>query len=75
MLDADEPLPKLQVAQTGGSTVVSWPFITAGVLEETASLASPSWTNSTSVVELSNGTNYATALGGGVTKFFRLRVQ
>ncbi len=75
VLDADEPLPKLQVAQTGGSTVVSWPFTTAGVLEETASLSSPSWTNSTSVVELSNGTNYATALGGGGTKFFRLRVQ
>lgn len=75
VLDADEPLPKLQVAQVGGSTVVSWPFNAVGVLEETASLGSPHWTNSASVVEIVNGSNYATNSPGSGTRFFRLRLQ
>lgn len=75
VLDADELLPKLQVAQAGGNTVVSWPFTAVGVLEETASLTVPNWTNSARVVELLNGTNYATAAPGEGTKFFRLRVH
>src|SRR6185369_13300933 len=46
VLDADEPLPTLQIAQAGASVVINWPFNAAGFNLETApSLSSVSWSN------------------------------
>jgi hypothetical protein len=73
VLDADEPLPTLQIAQAGGSAVINWPLGAAGFNLETAgSLSSASWNNVTDAVEIVGGRNFVTNASAG-TKFFRLR--
>ena len=76
VLDADEPLPQLQLALAGASTVLSWPGSAVGFnLEESSSLSPGSWSNSPVAVEIVNGINYATNSPGADVKFYRLRMQ
>jgi YVTN family beta-propeller protein len=75
VLDADAPLPRLQIAQAGAQTVLSWPYGAAGFhLEETPDLSSGTWSTSTNAVTIANGFNYMTNLPGTGAKFFRLRM-
>ncbi|MEK7706944.1 MAG: hypothetical protein AAB380_02985 [Verrucomicrobiota bacterium] len=75
VLDADEPLPKLQLAQAGGKLVLNWPLSAAGFLEEASSLSAPTWSNNTDAVEIANNFNYVTNSPGSDAKYFRLRMQ
>lgn len=75
VLDADEPLPRLQIAGAGGNAVLNWPLSAAGVLEELSSLDSPTWSNNTDSVVIANGFNHVTNTPGAAAKFFRLRLQ
>jgi YVTN family beta-propeller protein len=74
VLDADEPLPRLQLAGAGGKAVLNWPLGAAGVLEEKWGLTSPAWSNNTDAVEIANGFNFVTNTPGASAKFFRLRL-
>lgn len=74
VLDADEPLPKLQLAQAGGNLVLNWPLSAAGFLEEASSLSAPTWSNNTDAVEIANNFNYVTNSPGSGAKYFRLRL-
>jgi hypothetical protein len=75
VLDADEPLPSLQIAHAGGQTVLNWPLGAVGFsLEEAPELASDNWNSSTSAVTIANGFNYVTNSPGTGAKFFRLRM-
>jgi len=75
VLDADEPLPTLQIAQAGASAVINWPFHAVGFNLETATgLSSPSWSSVTDAVEIVGTRNFVTNVSPG-TKFFRLRQQ
>jgi YVTN family beta-propeller protein len=76
VLDADEPLPALQISQAGSRTVLSWPYGAAGFsLEETPNLVAGSWNTSTNPVTIANGLNYVTNSPGAGARFFRLRQQ
>ena len=73
VLDADEPLPKLQIAMTGASAVLNWPLSAAGFnLEETPGLALDTWNSTTNVIEVIGVQNFATNASGNGAKFFRL---
>jgi len=74
VLDGDEPLPELQLAQTGGNLVLSWPLSAVGYLEEAASLDVSTWSNNSDPVEIVNGLNFVTNSPGATAKFFRLRM-
>ncbi|MSU58864.1 MAG: hypothetical protein EXS35_11985 [Pedosphaera sp.] len=74
VLDADEPLPNLQISAIGGNTVVVWPLSAAGYLEETPSLTSPTWSNNADVVEIVNNFNFVTNSSATSAKYFRLRL-
>ena len=75
VLDADEPLPALQIAQAGASAVINWPFNAVGFnLETASSLSSVSWSNVNDPVEIAGTRNFVTNASPG-TKFFRLRQQ
>jgi hypothetical protein len=75
VLDADEPLPALQIAQAGGNAVINWPLSAAGFNLETApSLSSASWSNVTDAVEIVGMKNFVTNTPGVGAKFFRLRM-
>lgn len=74
VLDADEPTPKLQIAQAGGSLLLNWPLSAAGFLEETPSLSTPAWSNNPDVVEISNNFNFVTNTPANSAKYFRLRL-
>ncbi len=73
VLDADEPLPKLQIATAGTSAVINWPLSAAGFnLEETPGIPPGAWSTTTNAIEILGTRNFTTnALGNGV-KFFRL---
>jgi len=74
VLDADEPLPALQIALTGGSAVINWPLSAAGfTLEETTDLGFPIWSDNTNAVEIVGNSNFITNAPATATKFFRLR--
>jgi hypothetical protein len=75
VLDADEPLPSVQIEAAGNSTVVSWPASAAGfLLEETPGLAPPSWTGTTGEIQTVGSFNYVTNSPIIGTRFFRLRM-
>jgi DNA-binding beta-propeller fold protein YncE len=74
VLDADEPLPRLQIVLSAGKVVVSWPFGAAGfVLQQTASLDSPAWTDTSDAVDIVNGVNSIVKDPASTTLYFRLR--
>jgi len=74
VLDADEPLPRLQIVRSAGKILVTWPFGAAGfVLQQTASLNSPAWTDSPDVVNIVNGFNSIVKNPSPTTLYFRLR--
>jgi len=76
VLDADEPLPMLQIAHTSGSAVINWPLSAAGFqFEETRDLASSNWNTSTNAVTIANGFNYVTNILAAGATFYRLRQQ
>lgn len=76
VLDGDEPLPRLQIAQAGGSAVINWPLGATGFNLETAtSLASASWSNVNDPVEIVNNFNFVTNPPGSGARYFRLRQQ
>ena len=75
VLDADEPLPSLQMAQADGGAVINWPFNAAGfILEAAPSLSSATWSNVNDPVEIAGTRNWVTNASTG-TRFFRLRQQ
>ena len=73
-LDADEPLPRLQIASSGGNAVINWPLSAAGFdLETATSLSSYAWSNLNGPVEIVGGLNFVTNPAPPGTRFFRLR--
>jgi hypothetical protein len=76
VLDADEPLPRLQIAQAGAGAVLNWPLSAAGFRLETAtSLMSGAWSNVSGPVEIVGGMNFMTNAAASGARFFRLRQQ
>jgi hypothetical protein len=75
VLDADEPLPSLQLVQAGENVVLSWPLSAAGYLEEAPSLGTPTWSNNPDAVVIANNFNFVTNSPGAGAKYFRLRLQ
>jgi len=74
VLDADEPLPGLQIALSAAKIVVSWPLGAVGfVLQEAASLDSPAWTDTPDAVSIVNGFNSIVRDPASTTRYFRLR--
>lgn len=75
VLDGDEPLPRLQIAQSGGNAVIHWPLSAAGFsLEVANSLSSASWSNANDPVEIVNNFNFVTNPPGPGARYFRLRM-
>jgi YVTN family beta-propeller protein len=73
VLDADEPLPKLQIAAAGTSAVLNWPLSAAGFnLEETPGLSLGAWNSTTNAIEIFGAQNFTTNAFGNGAKFFRL---
>ena len=73
VLDADEPLPRLQIAMTGARTVLNWPLSAAGFgLEETPGVAPGTWSPTTNAIEILGVQNFTTNTPGNGAKFFRL---
>ena len=73
VLDADEPLPKLQIAAAGTRAVLNWPLSAAGFnLEETLDVAPGVWKLTTNAIEISGVQNFTTNAIGNRVKFFRL---
>ena len=74
VLDADAPLPRLEITQAGAQTVLHWPFSAAGFqLEETSDLPSGNWSSVTNVITIASGFNYVTNDLRAGSRFFRLR--
>lgn len=74
VLDADEPLPRLQIAQVSGKAVLNWPLGAVGfLLEESPSLGSPIWSADTNAVDIVNNLNFITNALPKNEQFFRLR--
>jgi len=74
IFDADEPLPSLEIAQTGGSTIIRWPYAAAGFLLESATnLSLPAWEVVSDPVEISANQNVLTLPVTPSTRFYRLR--
>jgi hypothetical protein len=74
VLDADEPLPRLQITLAGANTVINWPLNASGFQMETAtSLTSEGWSNVSGPVEIVGGQNFMTNAAAPGAKFFRLR--
>ena len=75
VLDADEPLPTLQIALAGPSAVLNWPLSAAGFhLEQTLSLSPGAWANATNAIEIIGTQNFTTNPPGDSVKLFRLRM-
>lgn len=75
VLDGDEPLPRLRISQAGGNAVIYWPLGAAGFnLEVADSLASGSWSNVSSPVEIVNNFNFVTNPPVPGARYFRLRL-
>jgi YVTN family beta-propeller protein len=75
VLDADGPLPSLQIAQAGGSAVINWPLSAAGFSLETATSLSSTWSNVDDPVVIANNFNFVTNPPGSGARYFRLRQQ
>jgi DNA-binding beta-propeller fold protein YncE len=74
VLDADEPLPSLQISQSAGKLIVAWPLAAAGFrLQQATNLTSAAWTNNTSSVEIVGASNVVTNDIPAATTYFRLR--
>ena len=74
VLDADEPLPRLEIARSSGKVVLNWPLSAAGFDLEQATNVDTAWTDNTNPVEIINASNFVTN-SPGTTTFFRLRQQ
>lgn len=75
VLDADEPLPRLQIAQAGGNTVLHWPLNATGFSLETATnLTADSWSTVTAAVQIVNNSNFVTNAPAPGARYFRLRM-
>ncbi len=75
VLDADEPLPRLEITQVSGKAVINWPLNAVGfLLEESPSLGSPIWSANTNEVDIANNLYFVTNTLPNYAKFFRLRL-
>lgn len=74
VLDADEPLPRLQIALAGAKAVINWPLSAAGFnLEETPGLSGAgAWSATTNAIEIIGVQYFTTNAHGNGVKFFRL---
>jgi hypothetical protein len=70
-LDGDTPAPTLQLALTGGNSVISWPLRAAGYTLEISTNLPAGWTTTTNPVEIISNQNFTTNSLGGAT-FYRL---
>ncbi|PWU17466.1 MAG: hypothetical protein C5B50_11240 [Verrucomicrobia bacterium] len=76
VLDADEPLPTLQVARSPGAAVLSWPYSAAGfALEAAPGFPTVSWTNVLTPWEIISTQNFVTNVTAGGAQFYRLKFQ
>jgi YVTN family beta-propeller protein len=74
VLDADGPLPRLQITRAGDNAVITWPFSAVGFrLESSTSLATNSWSGVNRPVGTSDGQNVVTNPASAGTTYFRLR--
>ncbi len=75
VLDADTPLPSLQINHSNGQTVLRWPFGAAGFrLEEAVAVGAGDWNAVTHPVEIVNGFNQVATPPAASARFFRLRM-
>ncbi|MCL4787041.1 MAG: hypothetical protein KJ070_09660 [Verrucomicrobia bacterium] len=75
VLDADTPLPSLQINHSNGQTVLRWPFGAAGFrLEESVAVGAGDWNAVTNPVEIVNGFNQVATPPAESARFFRLRM-
>jgi hypothetical protein len=77
ILDGDVPPPKLQVSQTAGNLVLSWPQSAVGYqLEASPSISSgATWTNVSAPIELVVDHNIVTNAPAPSALFYRLHLQ
>ena len=76
VLDGDTPPPMLNITQSNGQTLISWPYSAAGFsLESSSSLSLPNWTTVSNAVEISSGQNIVTNTPGAGAQFYRLHYQ
>jgi YVTN family beta-propeller protein len=74
VLDADEPLPSLQIAQSAGKLLLNWPLAAAGFnLQQVGSLAGGAWADNTNPVTIVGSSNLVTNDTSASTLYFRLR--
>ena len=73
MLDADEPRPSLQISQSSGKMLVSWPLGAAGFKLQQAESLTTSWNDNTNPVEIIGSANQVTNDSPVSTLYFRLR--
>ncbi len=74
VLDADEPLPRLQITMADTSAVLNWPLSAAGFyLEETPGLMPGGWSPTTNAIEIFGTQNFTTNAPSPGAKFFRLK--
>jgi len=74
VLDADEPLPQLQISQAAGKVLLSWPLSAAGFnLQQAAGLNPAAWNDNTNPVAIVNNLNVVTNDPSAAAVYFRLR--
>jgi hypothetical protein len=73
VLDADEPRPSLQISQSSGKMLVSWPLGAAGFKLQQAENLTTSWNDNTNPVEIIGSANQVTNDSPVSTLYFRLR--
>jgi hypothetical protein len=65
------PPPRLYLALSGGSVVISWPE-PGGLLQTNSDLSTPNWSTYGGAVSSSNGTNSVTLTLGSANLYFRI---
>jgi len=76
VLDADEPLPTLQLARSPCAAVLSWPYSAAGfALVAAPGFPTSTWTNVLTPLEIVATQIFVTNVTGGGAQFYRLRFQ
>ncbi len=73
VLDGDEPIPTLRIAQDGPNAIVAWPTNAALVLERSTSLPAVNWAPDTNLRGVSGGEFTITNPVSPGSVFFRLR--
>jgi YVTN family beta-propeller protein len=73
VLDADEPLPQLQISQAAGKMLLSWPLSATGFNLQQAASLDATWNDNTNPVTIVNNSNIVTNDPTTAAVYFRLR--